>query len=77
MLPVAQGVGVYAALKAAGHTAVSTGAATGLGAAMADELVARATRVPVGQPQPVALRITLPVEALLGPGDGAGDGRHS
>lgn len=72
LLPVAQGVGVYAALKTDGQAEVSTGAAPGLGAAMADELVARATGVPVGQPQPVALRITLPVDSLLGVDDGAG-----
>ena len=66
LLPVAQGVGVYAALKSAAGTAVGTGAATSLGTAMADELVARATGVAVGRPQPVSLRLTMAHDALLG-----------
>lgn len=65
LLPVAQGVGVYASLKTHAATATGTGEATGIGAAMADELVRRVTGVTATQPQPVALRLTMSAEALL------------
>ncbi|HET6151578.1 MAG TPA: DUF222 domain-containing protein, partial [Marmoricola sp.] len=71
LLPVAQGVAVYAALTRAAATAVGTGAATGTGQAMADELVRRVTGTSDGQP--VALRLTMPVESLLGSADEPGD----
>jgi hypothetical protein len=43
LLPVAQGVGAYAALRASAVTAVGTGEASSIGQAMADEFVRRAT----------------------------------
>lgn len=63
LLPVAQGVAVYAALREAAATAVGTGEATSQGQAMADELVRRVTGTVTGQP--VALRLTMPVDSLL------------
>jgi len=69
LLPVAQGVGVYAALKAAAATAVGTGEATSVGAAMADELVRRATGREKVEAQPVAVRLTMSSDALLAQAD--------
>lgn len=69
LLPVAQGVGVYAALKAAADTAVGTGRATSVGAAMADELVRRATGREQVEAQPVAVRLTMSSDALLAHAD--------
>jgi hypothetical protein len=69
LLPVAQGVGVYAALKAAADTAVGTGEATSVGAAMADELVRRATGREKVEAQPVAVRLTMTTDALLSHAD--------
>jgi hypothetical protein len=63
LLPVAQGVGLYAALKKAAGTAVGIGDATSHGAAMADELIRRVTGQ-AGAP-PVALRLTMSSDALL------------
>lgn len=71
LLPVAQGVAVYAALRAAGNTAVGTGAATSLGQAMADELVRRTTGSVSGQP--VALRLVMPIESVLAASDEPAD----
>ena len=67
LLPVAQGVAVYAALSQAASTAIGTGAATGRGQAMADELVRRVTGSVDGQP--VALRLVMPAAALLAGSD--------
>ena len=64
LLPVAEGVGVYASLRAEAQTKVSTGEATNVSQAMADELVRRITGAPDGV-QPVALRITVSDQALL------------
>lgn len=69
LLPVAQGVGVYAALKAAADTAFGTGRATSIGAAMADELVRRATGREKVEAQPVAVRLTMSSDALLAHAD--------
>lgn len=73
LLPVAEGVGVFASLKQAADTAVATGEVTSHGAAMADELVRRVSGVGVGTPQPVALRVTMPVDSLLGDGEEPAD----
>ncbi|MBO9524414.1 MAG: HNH endonuclease [Nocardioidaceae bacterium] len=65
LLPMATGIGVYAALKAHATTAVGTGQATSIGAATADELVRRITGVTATHPQPVTLRLTMPVGVLF------------
>ncbi len=65
LLPVAQGVGVYAALKAAADRAVGVGEATNVGNAMADELVRRTTGREKVEAQPVAVRLTMSSDALL------------
>ena len=69
LLPLAQGVGVYAALKAAADTAVGTGQATSIGAAMADELVRRTTAREKVEAQPVSVRLTMSSDALLSHAD--------
>ncbi|MFL6105900.1 MAG: HNH endonuclease [Marmoricola sp.] len=69
LLPVAQGVGVYAALKAAAETAVGTGRAISVGNAMADELVRRASCREQAEAQPVAVRLTMSSGALLAHAD--------
>ncbi|RNL81376.1 HNH endonuclease [Nocardioides marmorisolisilvae] len=69
LLPVAQGVGVFAALKAAADRAVGVGEATSVGNAMADELVRRATGRDNVSAQPVAVRLTMSADALLGHAD--------
>ncbi|GCD91065.1 HNH endonuclease signature motif containing protein [Nocardioides sp. LS1] len=71
LLPVAQAVAAYAALKAAADSTIATGDPRGRGQVMADTLVARTTGIrqhsPDGQPVvPVALGVTLSAEALLG-----------
>lgn len=71
LLPVAQGVGVYAALKAAADSAVGTGQATNHGQAMADELVRRATGREKVEAQPVAVGLTMSSDALLAGADDA------
>lgn len=71
LLPVAQGVAVYAALRKAAATAIGTGAATSQGQAMADELVRRVTGATTGQP--VTLRLTMPVETFLAGSDDPAD----
>lgn len=71
LLPVAQGVAVYAALKGAADTAIGTGVATSRGQAAADELVRRVTGSVIGQP--VALRLVMPVESLLASSDEPGE----
>jgi hypothetical protein len=71
LLPVAAGVAVYAALKRSADTAVGTGQATGVGQAMADELIRRvtgATADPTGTPVvPVAVNLVMSERALLDP----------
>jgi Domain of unknown function (DUF222) len=63
LLPVAQGVGVYAALK---RTADTTFDDRSRGQVMADTLVERITGRPAGQPEPVAVNLVLSDETLLG-----------
>ena len=69
LLPVAKGIGVYAALKRHADEAVGTGAATSRGQAMADALVSSVLGES-GMP-PVCVNVVVPADALLG-GDGPG-----
>src|SRR6201993_1656388 len=63
LLPVAQGVGVYAALKRAADTTFDD---RSRGQVMADTLVERVTGGPAGQAEPVAVNLVLSDETLLG-----------
>lgn len=70
LLPVAQGVAAYAALKTAADTAVASGAETSRGRAMADALVARITGATAqaedGRPvTPVRINLTMSAGSLL------------
>jgi len=70
LLPVAEGVAAYAALRKSADAAVAAGSETGRGRAMADELVARLTgarSVEGSRPTPsVSVQLTMPVDALVG-----------
>ena len=68
LLPVAQGVGVYAALKRAADTTFDD---RSRGQVMADTLVERITARPAEEPEPVAVNLVLSDETLLGGGDAA------
>jgi Domain of unknown function (DUF222) len=68
LLPVAQGVGVYAALKRAADTTFDD---RSRGQVMADTLVERVTGRPAGQAEPVAVNLVLSDETLLGAERGA------
>jgi hypothetical protein len=63
LLPVAQGVGVYAALKRAADTTFDD---RSRGQVMADTLVERVTGRPADQPEPVAVNLVLSDATLLG-----------
>jgi len=63
LLPVAQGVGVYAALKRAADTTFDD---RSRGQVMADALVERVTGRPADQAEPVAVNLVLSDETLLG-----------
>ena len=63
LLPVAQGVGVYAALKRAADTTFDD---RSRGQVMADTLVERVTGRPAEQPQPVAVNLVMSDQTLLG-----------
>ncbi len=63
LLPVAQGVGVYAALKRAADTTFD---GRSRGQVMADTLVERVTGRPADQPEPVAVNLVLSDATLLG-----------
>jgi Domain of unknown function (DUF222) len=63
LLPVAQGVGVYAALKRAADTTFD---GRSRGQVMADTLVHRVTGRPAGQAEPVAVNLVISDAALLG-----------
>jgi len=67
LLPVAQGVGVYAALKRAADTTFDD---RSRGQVMADTLVERVTGRPAGQAEPVAVNLVLSDETLLGGDNG-------
>jgi hypothetical protein len=66
LLPVAQGVGVYAALKRAADTTFDD---RSRGQVMADTLVERVTGRPAEAPEPVAVNLVLSDETLLGGDD--------
>ena len=68
LLPVAQGVGVYAALK---READSTFDDRCRGQVMADTLVERVTGRPAEQPEPIAVNLVLSDESLFGGDNGA------
>ncbi len=63
LLPVAQGVSVYAALK---READACGDGRSRGQVMADTLIERVTGRPATQPVPVAVNLVLSDQALLG-----------
>jgi Domain of unknown function (DUF222) len=63
LLPVARGVGVYAALKRSADTTFDD---RSRGQVMADTLAERVTGRPAGQPEPVAVNLVMSDEALLG-----------
>jgi hypothetical protein len=63
LLPVAAGVGVYAALK---HAADTTFDERSRGQVMADTLVERVTGRPAEEPEPVALNLVMSDQALWG-----------
>ncbi len=63
LLPVAAGVGVYAALKRAADTTFDD---RSRGQVMADTLVERITGRPADQPEPIAVNLVLSDETLLG-----------
>ncbi|OBA77794.1 HNH endonuclease [Mycobacterium sp. 1164966.3] len=63
LLPVAQGVGVYAALRRAADTTFD---GRSRGQVMADTLVERITGVPAEVPAPVAVNLALTDETLFG-----------
>ncbi|MUM15976.1 DUF222 domain-containing protein [Mycobacterium sp. CBMA271] len=66
LLPVKQGVAVYAALKRAANTSMDS--VRGQGQIMADTLVERVTGVSTAAAVPVGVNITISDEALLGGG---------
>ncbi|MGV0835304.1 DUF222 domain-containing protein [Mycolicibacterium thermoresistibile] len=66
LLPVAQGVGVYAALRRAADTTCD---GRSRGQVMADTFVERVTGRPAGDPEPVAVNLVLTDETLLGGDD--------
>jgi hypothetical protein len=63
LLPVAQGVGVYAALRRAADTTFD---GRSRGQVMADTLVQRITGVPANIPAPIAVNVVISDQALLG-----------
>ncbi len=71
VLPLTDGVGVYAALKQAADTARATGSAEGRnrGEVMADELVARVTGRAAGSPATVEVNLVMSDLALLASGE--------
>ena len=68
LLPVAQGVGVYAALRRAADTTFDN---RSRGQVMADTLVERVTGRPAECPEPIAVNLVISDAALLG-GDNSG-----
>ncbi len=73
LLPVAQGVSVYAALTRAADTARAGGDPRTRGQVMADELVVRTTGQTSPDAIPIALHLVMPADTLLAGGDGDGD----
>ncbi|MGN6687919.1 MAG: DUF222 domain-containing protein [Actinomycetales bacterium] len=73
LLPMAAGVGVYAALKRAADLAPPEGEPRSRGQRMADALVERVTgRNPLERPMDLDLRIVLPASSLLPDGEARG-----
>jgi hypothetical protein len=70
LLPVAQGVAVYAALTAAAGQAQAQGAGDtrGRGQLMADTLVERVTGQATAAAVPIGIQLVMPAETLLGQG---------
>jgi hypothetical protein len=73
LLPLAQGVGVYAALSRDADSARAAGDARSRGQVMADTLVERVTGQAAASDVPVEVQVVLTDSALLGVGDGAED----
>jgi hypothetical protein len=69
LLPVAQGVGAYAALLAAAATAHAGDDPRGRGQVMADTLVERVTGQACADAVPVEVQLVMPAETLLGAGE--------
>lgn len=67
LLPVAQGVAAYAALKAAADTGVSAGDPRGRGQLMADTLVERITGQSTADAVPVGVQLVMTPQTLFGP----------
>ncbi|HEY6931885.1 MAG TPA: HNH endonuclease [Marmoricola sp.] len=65
LLPVAEGVAVYASLKAAADTARAAGDVRGKGQVMADTLVQRVTGRSADEPVPVTVDLVMTDRALL------------
>lgn len=65
LLPVAQGVACYAALKAAAASGVATGDGRGIGQLMADTLVTRVTGQATADAVPIGLHLVMPAGALF------------
>ena len=76
LLPVAQGVACYAALKAAATSGIATGDGRGLGQLMADTLVTRITGQTTADAVPIGLHLVMPSHALLGGDCAAGPDRR-
>lgn len=68
LLPVAQGVGVYAALRRAADSAAATGEVRSRGQVMADTLVERVTGQASAEAVPVMVNLVVSDAALLGAG---------
>ncbi|HEX5524017.1 MAG TPA: DUF222 domain-containing protein [Pedococcus sp.] len=68
LLPVAQGVAVYAALTAAAGQARGAGDVRGRGQLMADTLVERVTGQATAAAVPIEIQLVMPAETLLGQG---------
>jgi predicted transcriptional regulator len=73
LLPVAQGVATYAALKAQADAARSAGDPRTRGQVMADTLVARVTGQESADAVPVCVNLTLDADAFFGSGAGTAD----
>jgi Domain of unknown function (DUF222)/HNH endonuclease len=65
LLPVAQGVACYAALRSAAASAVAQGDARGVGQVMADTLVTRLTGQEKADAVPVGVHLVMPADTFL------------
>ena len=72
LLPVEQGVAVYAALKGAVGTARAQGDPRGDGQVMADTLVERVTGQSAAEAVPLEITLVMPADSLLGGADEPG-----